>query len=244
MRSSQCEAIVLGVMEYREADCLVALFTLEHGKLRGIAPGAKKSRRRFAGILEPFARLRLEIAVKEGLSRLHGADPVTVYPGIRRELVKIAHAGYACELSEQFLPEGGSNPRLYRLLVSYLEQLDSAPFAPSDRAFFEVNFLNILGYRPSLDHCVSCGGAILPGDPRRFAPAAGMLLCEGCGKGGRVFLPQAAELLLRALRTGRFGAVTFPPAALREAEELLDGAIAAHLVRPLKSLAFLREIGE
>jgi DNA repair protein RecO (recombination protein O) len=243
MESHRCEAIVLGVMDYREADRLVTLFTLEHGKLRGIAPGAKRSVRRFAGACEPFARIQPQIVLREGLSRLQGADTATVFPGIRRELVKIAHAGYACELTEQLLPEGVPNPRLFRLLASYLEHLDAVPFDSSDRRFFEMNLLNILGYRPALGQCASCGTELTGEVQLRFSAAAGGLLCRGCGRAGITVAPQTVTLLTRTLRTGRFGAVPFPPASLREAGALLDEAIAGHLVRPLKSLLFLQEMG-
>ncbi len=244
MQTRHCEGIVLGAMDYREADRLVTLFTLEHGKLKGVAAGAKRSVRRFAGVCEPFARLRLQIVLREGLSRLQGADLVTVFPGIRRELVKIAHAGYACELTDQFLPEGVSNPRLFRLLVSYLERLDGASFSASDRRFFEINLLKILGYRPALGQCASCGMELTGEEHYRFSAAAGGLLCSCCGRVGPSVSPQTVALLGRALSSGRFGAVTFQPTSLREAGTLLDEAIAGHLVRPLKSLLFLQELGE
>jgi DNA repair protein RecO (recombination protein O) len=244
METRRCEAIVLGAMDYREADRIVTLFTLEHGKLRGIAPGAKRSVRRFAGVCEPFARLHLQVALREGLSRVQGADLVTVFPGIRRELVKIAHGGYACELTDQLLPEGVPNPRLFRLLAAYLEHLDGAPFDPSDRRFFEMNLLNILGYRPALDQCVACGAELAGEGQLRFSVAAGGILCSHCGRDGRPVEPFTVILLGRTLRIGRFGAVSFPTAALREAGDLLDEIIAGHLVRPLKSLLFLQELGE
>jgi DNA repair protein RecO (recombination protein O) len=230
-------------MDYREADRIVTLFTLEQGKLRGIAPGARKSRRRFAGALEPFSRLQLQIAIREGLCRLQGADTVSIYPGIRRDLVKIAHAGYACELTDRFLPEGAVNQRLFRLLAAYLDQLENSPFAPSDRRFFEVNFLNILGYRPALDHCASCGADLAAATVVRFAVAGGGLLCPDCGGGVRTLERETAALLRRALASGRFGVILFQPAQLHEAGDFLDAAIATHLSQPLKSLVFLREVG-
>ncbi len=145
MLSCRCEAIVLGMMDYREADKIVTLFTLEQGKIKGMARGAKRSVRRFGGALELFARLKLEIGIKEGLAQLHTADIVSVFPRIREDLAKIGHAGYACELTDALLPEGACNPRLFRLLTSYLEYLERFPAASSDRRFFELNLLNVLG---------------------------------------------------------------------------------------------------
>ena len=62
------------------------------------------------------------------------------------------------------------------------------------------------------------------------------------GSGGRPVSSATIQMLRQSLRTGRFGVVRFPPETLAEAGELLDRAIASHLHRPVKSLAFLREM--
>jgi len=245
MMTSRCEAIVIGSMDYREADKIVTLFTLEHGKLKGIARGAKKSIRRFGGALELFARLRLEIGLKEGLVQLHGADIVTVFPGIRTDLKKIAHAGYACDLSDALLPEGLSNSRLFRLLAAYLEHLDRSSDAdPSDRRFFEINLLNVLGYRPLLEQCALCAAELTGGAWLNPAGEVSGLLCGECGRGGRRVAGTTVNLLKRSLQTGRFGMIGFSPGELDEGGMLLDSAITEHVQRPLKALSFLREMEE
>jgi DNA repair protein RecO (recombination protein O) len=240
MQSCRCEAVVLGMMDYRESDKIVTIFTLEHGKLKGLARGAKRSVRRFGGALELFARLRVELGMKEGLAQLHSADIETIFPGIRADLGKIGHAGYACELTDALMPEGLPNPRLFRLLTAYLEQLDHFPADPSDRRFFELNLLNILGYRPELDHCSACGAELVGRGWLGNAADAG-LLCERCGTRGRPLAAATIALLRRALLTGRFGVLRFSPAELDEAALLLDSAIDSHLQRPLHALSFLRE---
>ncbi len=231
-------------MDYREADKIVTLFTLEHGKLKGIAGGAKKSVRRFGGSLELFARLTLEIGLKEGLAQLFTADIATIFPRIRADLKKIAYAGYACDLVDALLPERMCNSRLYRLLTVYLEHLDKSSANPSDRRFFELNLLNVLGYRPALEQCAECG-AELGGDAWFcYDKAASGLLCARCGRGGRAFSKATAVLLNRTLRTGRFGVIDFSPSELEEAGGLLDAAVATHVQRPLHGLKFLREMGD
>ena len=52
------EAIVLRTWPIREADQIVALFTREFGKVKGVAKSAAKSRRRFGGALEPMTHVR------------------------------------------------------------------------------------------------------------------------------------------------------------------------------------------
>ena len=244
MLSSRCEAIVLGVMDYRESDKIVTLFTLEQGKIKGMARGAKRSVRRFGGALELFARLNLEIGIKEGLAQLHTADIVSVFPRIREDLAKIGHAGYACELTDALLPEGACNPRLFRLLTSYLEYLERFPAAFSDRRFFELNLLNVLGLRPALEQCAECAGELGGGAWFRPAAAACGLLCSRCGRGGSPVSAPTITHLRQSLATGRFGVISFTPTGLDEAGGLLDAAIAAHIQRPPNALSFLREMGE
>lgn len=240
MERVKCAAIVIGGMEYRETDRIVTLFTLEHGVLRAIARGAKRSTRRFGGALELFARLSVGLQLKEGLSILEDADPVTIFPAIRQDLGKIGLASYACELIGALLPEGMVNVRVFRLLDAYLRQLHDAPATASDRRFFEVNLLNILGYRPPLEECARCGADLSQQGGRWRQGGGEGIYCGRCGQGGEPIGAGALGRLRQALQTGRFGLVTFVPAELAEAGALLDAAIGVHLLRPLKSLPFLR----
>jgi len=150
MRKAQSEAIVLRLTDYGEADRIVSLFTLDQGRISGVARGAKRSRKRFGGALESFAHLRLQLQLGSGLPTLLSADILSIFPGVRADLAKIGCAAYACELVERLTPEAEPNPRLFRLLFCYLERLDQAPSSPSDRRFFAVNLLKILGYQPDL----------------------------------------------------------------------------------------------
>jgi DNA repair protein RecO (recombination protein O) len=242
MQVTDCEAIVLAAADFGEADRMVTLFTREHGKVRGVARHGKKSVRRFGGALEAFARLRTQLVLKEGLCSLRGADVITVFPGIRGDLAKIGFAGYACEVIDRLLPEALRNPRLYRLLVSYLEHLEAYPPSPDDRRFFEVNLLNILGYRLPLDRCSACGADIAARTRAALFTPTGELLCGECGGSGRPVGPGTLHLLRKSMETGRFGVIRFPPESLAEAGAILDAAVAAHLGRPLNSLLFLRTV--
>lgn len=152
MSSEHCHAIVLTNLSYGESDLIVTLFTLEHGKLRGFARGARASRRRFGGSLEPANRLELLLTPKdEGLSRIERIEANLTTPGLRERLESLALALYACELTDALAPEGHPLPRLFRLLTALLEHSAQTPGSMEDRCFFEINLLNILGYRPLLD---------------------------------------------------------------------------------------------
>ncbi len=242
MRSSSVEAIVLKVLDYGEADVIATLYTREQGKLRGIAPNARRSRKRFGGALDLFARLNISLRIREGLSRLEEAAIITLSSHIREDITKVAHAGYACELTDLLLPDGLPNSRYYRLLSAWLERLNSSPPSPADRLFFEINTLNILGYRPELAQCSVCGVPFDGTRPLTFHPSAHAITCRFCAGAGRPVAPSVPERLRSCLVTGRFGTVVFTTEELADAGFILDNLIIAHTGKEPKSLRFLREV--
>lgn len=152
MTPEHCQAIILSTHNYGDSDRIVSLFTLEYGHIRGFAKSARASRKRFGGLLETANRLELTLTLKEdGLSRIERVELAICYLKLRQQLESLALALYACELVEVLTPEGHPFPRLFRLLCALLEHLDQAVGSVSDRRFFEINLLNILGYRPLLD---------------------------------------------------------------------------------------------
>lgn len=240
MKSLTDEAIVVGMMAYRETDMIVHLYTREHGRISGLARGARKSVKRFGGVFELFARISVNFLPADNLVAIRGADAFTIHPGIRTALERIAYAGYAAELVSALTPEKYPNKRVFRLLCAYLEQLDSSPVVPSDRHFFEINLLNILGYRPPLDSCTRCGGAFTA-EGGCWSPGQGHgIYCRRCSANGSRLGGSSICLLLEAMKTGRFGTVCFNPEEIAEVDKFLEAFIAANISRPLKSLAFLR----
>jgi DNA repair protein RecO (recombination protein O) len=240
MQSEKLQAFVLSSLDYGDSDRIVSLFSLEHGRVKAFARGARKSRKRFGPALEPFARIDVQARIRDGLSTLQQADIISIYPAIRADLERIAHALYACELVDAITPEGLPIPRLYRLLAAYLDRLETEAAVEADRRFFEINLLNILGYRPSLESCTRCdspfdgAGALLQD--------GGETACRFCCATGLPLSSVTLKTLSACLKTGTFGHIRFSPDALRQASNLLDEAIAAHSGRRLKSLEFLRQV--
>ncbi len=242
MLQEKLQAIVLSSSDYGESDRIATLFTLEHGRIKGFARGARNSRKRFGPALETFARINLQLLRKDGLSSLKQADVITLYSGIRGELSSIAHALYACELVESITPEGHPVPRLYRLLTTYLERLDSGAGNAEDRRMFEINLLNILGYRPLLEKCSRCGADF--GERGALIQSGGELACRICAATGFPMPIQALRELRSCLSTGRFGLVRFTADGLLPVGRLLDDVIVSHTGRKLKSLDFLRQTSQ
>ena len=132
------------------------------------------------------------------------------------------------------------NQRLFRLLTAYLDHLEQTPADPSDRHFFEINLLNILGYRPPLETCAGCGIDLALQGGLWSGRAGHGIYCSSCATGGTRLSAAAVALLCKSLLTGRFGQISSSSETLAEIDGFLHDFIASHLNRPLKSLAFLR----
>lgn len=240
MKTIHDDAVIIGLMEYRDTDRIVSLFSRDHGKISGIARGARKSVKRFGGALELFARLSIHFQPREPLVTISAVDIRTIYPQIRATMAGIAHAGYAVELVAALAPERYPSPRLFRLLTAYLQHLDQAPALPADRHVFEINLLNILGYRPPLEACAGCGASLAVSGGRWAGKAVHAVYCQNCTTTGQQLGTATIATLRNALTTGRFGQISFSRETLDETDAFLHDFIAAHIHRPLNSLAFLR----
>ncbi len=121
--------IVLRAVDTGESDRVVTLLTRERGKVAAYARGARASRRRFGGSLEPFTLVAAEVRERSGsdLLGLDSVSAVAAFGGIRGDLARIACASYAAELSRELVRDHEPHDELFELLAAYLAVLDAAP---------------------------------------------------------------------------------------------------------------------
>src|SRR5690606_35881161 len=92
-RTEHTPAVVLRSIAYGEADRIVTLLTESRGKVALMARGARKSARRLAGALEPYAIVEAEIAMGSGdLGRLAQARVLRAFPGVLADLERMSVA--------------------------------------------------------------------------------------------------------------------------------------------------------
>jgi DNA repair protein RecO (recombination protein O) len=244
-RDLRLRAVVLRVVDYGERDRVVTLLTRERGRLSAFARGARTSRKRFGGALEPFTLLVAELRERGGeLWTLDGVSVEEGFGAIRGDLARIACASYAVELGRELVREGEPHPDLFDLLAGYLRHLDAAPALPWDLRGLELSALRCAGLLPQLDDCARCGSSVGRGSAR-FDPEQGGVLCEACrGSASRAARDASPEVLegLRRLRSGDHRAPP-PAAAVAEARALLGACLEHHLGRRLAARRFLDEVG-
>ncbi len=198
-RTYQTQAVVLRHLPYGEADRILSLFSLEYGKLSAIAKGVRRMKSQKAGHLMPFTQVALFLARGRNLDIVSQAQAMQTFEGIRADLKLTALAAYAVELVDRFTYEEGEHQRLYRLLVDTLGRLDQEPYPETVIHYYELHFLEALGFKPELQHCVSCAKTIQAQD-QFFSGKLGGVLCPVC----RGTDPLAWTVNVEVLRYMRF----------------------------------------
>jgi DNA repair protein RecO (recombination protein O) len=238
-------AFVLRTRAYGESDRIVTLLTEHHGKVTGIAKGAKNSRRRFAGTLEPFVRV-------QAVFRPHGASELAflvrcellaALRAFTRDLDRFAAGSYVLELVDRLVLGREPGGEVFRLLDDALGLLDRE--APAERVLraFELHLLAVTGYAPAVDRCRACG-ADLGSVTAYLAPGRGGLVCRRCVPAHEPVRP-IAPVTVRALGhlasapLAGAAAADVAPATLAEAAGVTECLVAAVAAAPLRTRAFL-----
>jgi DNA repair protein RecO (recombination protein O) len=192
-------AIVLGRVDYGEADRIVTLFTAEQGRLAALARGARGSRRRFGAALEPFGVLEAAFTFGRGsVATLREASCLRTFPRLIGSLPALRAAATALERTRPLLPERAPDRRVFDAFVRLFEALDEGGDEADVATAFELRILALIGLSPRLDGCARCGK---PRGARAgtFAAGQGGLVCQKDGGGPLLLGARALDAMQAAL---------------------------------------------
>ena len=246
IRSYRTQAIILGHIEYGEADRILKVFTFQKGKITAIAKGVRRIRSRKAGHLEPFTRVMLLLAKGRNMDIVTQAETVDNYPGLRTDLERIGYASYVVEVLDKFTYEEGQNIAIFRLLANTLKRLEDHPNPTTVMHFYEMRLLDLVGFRPQLFECVDCGKSIQAED-QFFSPLAGGVACPRCGKARPEAWPIGVDTLryfrhLQRSNWEQVEGIVIPEAVEPVLADLIQRYISYILERKLNSPNFIKEI--
>jgi N-dimethylarginine dimethylaminohydrolase len=123
-RLYRARGFVLKRMDLGEADRILTLYTREHGKLRAVAKGVRKTTSRSAGHLEPFILTDLSLAVGKELDVIAQAETKHAFREVREDLVLTTHAYYLAELTDLLTEDRMDNRAVFDALVQALREED------------------------------------------------------------------------------------------------------------------------
>lgn len=226
------DAYVIGTQSLGEADVIVTLLAEHSGRVRGVAPSARRSRRRFGGALDPLTRVRAAWIEREGrdLHRIESLDLARSYSTMQSEPVRQAACAVLAEVAGALAREGQADPRGFRLLGAVLDALELGLDPWVAVRYYEYWMLKLHGVLPDMASCTACGKPLAEGATRRV-DAEGLVRCAACDRAaegrGRVLRSDDLAFLAMAARSappalGGFARTALPGGAL---EALLRGGV-------------------
>ncbi len=235
MASYKDEGVVLRTTRLGEADRIVTIVTPEHGKVRAVAKGIRRTRSRLGSRLDPMTHVSLACWKGRELDVVTAVEVIDHFRGVRENLDKMPTAFTMLEAVDHVAVERQPMPAVFKLLAGALGAL-AGEGGPVLLGAFLLKLLVLEGVGPSPHDCARCGqvggGA---GGLVAFDPQAGGFVCGRC-RSGRAVAPETLELVRQFLGGGLRAALATPASrATAEVERLATLATEHHLERRLRS---------
>ncbi|MCL5405577.1 MAG: DNA repair protein RecO [Deltaproteobacteria bacterium] len=177
MKRFETDAIVLSTCDHAESDRLVTFHSAEFGRLRGIAKGARRSKKRFANVFEPCSLVRLECREKNSYIWIEACKLVEPYLPMRTDIEKWAYAALFSEIVLEMVPEGEPHPAPFILHKETLDRLERDKDPEHVLLLALLRFQLLMGYMPELEECAICRRALKTARKWFWQPAQGKLVC-------------------------------------------------------------------
>lgn len=174
----RAQGIVLRSIRLGEADRIITLYTSTHGRVRGVAKGARRTKSRFGARVDAFTHV--DVLLYRGRSDLDvitQADILSRPRRLREDYAAFCAASAMADATDRTTPERERNARLFMLLRSGLEALEAGAADPALLAYaYLAKLASAGGIHPTLAVCVECGS------PERiaFSYERGGAVCANC----------------------------------------------------------------
>ena len=231
------EAIVLRAQKLGEADRIVTLLTRQHGKVRAVAKGVRRTSSKFGSRLEPFMVVDAQLYTGRSLDIVTQVETLGPYGRQICADYAMYTTGTAMLETAERLVEAEQEPAVqqYTLLVGAVRSLAEGAHAPGlVLDAYLLRALAIAGWAPSFTDCARCGA---PGPHRAFAVGSGGAVCAACRPPGAASPAPETFVLLAALLSGAWDqADASTERHRREANGLVAPFLQFHLERTLRSM--------
>jgi DNA repair protein RecO (recombination protein O) len=246
-RNYQTEAIIIKKTKLGEADRILTLLTPRLGKVPAVAKGVRRPRSKMSGHLEMLTHSLISLARGKNIDTVTNTQTINSFLPLKSDLELASYALYATELVNQFAAENLENQPLFELLLQTLQRLQPGGDNELVMRYFEIHLLNETGYRPQLEHCVSCH-AKLKETTNSFCPGAGGMLCPACQQDQPSYpLSVNAQKVLLLLQNNDYSVASglkIDPGLSRQLEMVMRNYLRYLLEREIKSAVWLDTLRE
>jgi DNA repair protein RecO (recombination protein O) len=243
MPARETEAIILKTFPLGEADRLVSFLGRSSGRVRGVAPGARRLKNRYGSTLEILSHAQIWYVESEtrDLVRIQQAELLESFHKAQSDYGLSTGLAVISEISELILPEHEVSEPMFRLILLAAREVERTGDWHLPLSYFAFWTVRLGGWLPRFDRCVSCGTAF-GSKPAFYDAHQPGLFCEKCRRSGMKPLQPAARSLAERFAGERLDRIEYekslPPGA-RELREAGLSWIEHHLERRLRTRELL-----
>lgn len=240
IRSYRDEAVVLRTQKLGEADRIIWLLTSEHGQIRAVAKGVRRTTSKFGARLEPFSVVDIQLHRGRSLDTIIQVETIASHGELLAADYELySRASVIVETADKLSSDGDDGThQQYLLLVGALHALSHRRHDPAlILASYMLRALAIAGWAPSCYDCAVCGSE---GPHLGFSITEGGAVCDNCRPpGASLPAPDSMELMGALLSGDWESADSAPTWARSEMMGLVSSYTQWHIERRLKSLQLL-----
>ena len=183
-RTYHATVLVLRKRKLGESDLILSMLAGDGSLVEAVAKGARKPTSTFATRLDLFCESEVMLARGRNLDIASEVRLLNSHDGIRGNVAATYAAAPILDcIAHTSLPNLPVE-HLFAMATAALNHMDTAPDdkLPAYTAAFLVKLFALLGVRPQLNHCISCGAernASFQGDVS-VSIVDGGFLCEDC----------------------------------------------------------------
>jgi DNA repair protein RecO (recombination protein O) len=232
------EAVVLRTHKLGEADRIVTMLSREHGKIRAVAKGVRRTASKFGARLEPFMVADVQLFEGRSLDIITQAESLGSYGAlIAGDYASYTAAAVMVETADKVTDDDGSLQQ-YLLLVGALRSLARREHAPGlTLDSYLLRSLSIAGWAPSFVDCAVTG---IPGPHSAFVVQLGGVVDDSVAPPGAPRLDASTLHLLASLLAGDWAVADDSGEKTRgQASGIVAAYTQFHLERSLRSLQHL-----
>jgi len=258
MSTFKARAIIIKTYKLGEADKIIKMYSQEGHLISAVAKGSRKIRSRFRGRLELFNMVDLELSRGRNLDVINQVEIYHSFLKIPRDFNKFVFAEIISNIILKTQASGDGTSLLFKLLYVCLNEINNA--AEEDdvalkkiMCFFDVRFLQIMGFSPMMDQCSRCNESLgglygLGKTSICFSIKYGGILCNECSglTGSKTVLnPSSYRLIsdLLKLKMEDFRDIEVNPGDLKRVYKLIENYIVFHTGCTVNSFKYLKKIG-
>ncbi|MEG3616629.1 MULTISPECIES: DNA repair protein RecO [Isoptericola] len=234
------DAIVLRTQKLGEADRIITFLTREHGKVRAVGRGVRRTSSKFGARLEPFMAVDVQLHTGRSLDSVTQVETIGPFARqISADYVLYTAGAAMLETADRLVSqEHEPAVQQYWLLVGALRALSARAHAPGlVLNSYLLRALAVAGWAPSFTECARCGE---PGPHHAFAVAQGGAVCTRCRPPGSPSPAPETFVLLAALLAGDWDVADAADSRHRsEADGLVAAYSQFYLERTLRSLRLI-----